>query len=193
MMVRILSVLPGSMGLLCGIILILSLVGYSPDDSSIEVPIVPCTDSEAGCNIGMTGEDLSVPPAFVLLDIQLEVEWDEPERSWLAVVDAAAAEACPPTNGLTSCTEENIQKFIVSGGSAADGALLFDLDPGDYRFVTAGKDGSGLDSQEVTMRTSVHLDNFVEITLAVVTALLFAGAGEMAFPVRNILKRFKNS
>lgn len=193
MMVRILSVLPGSVGLICGLVLIFSLIGYYPDDSELEVPIVPCTDSDAGCNIGMTGEDLSVPDAFILLDIELNVEWAEPERSWLAVVDANAAKDCPPENGLTTCTEEDIAQYIVAGGSTADGTLMFDMNPGDYRFVTAGKDGSGLDSQTVTMSTSIHLDNYVEMILSVVTILLFAGAGEMAFPLRNLWSRFRDA
>ena len=70
---------------------------------------------------------------------------------------------------------------------------MFDMNPGDYRFVTAGKDGSGLDSQTVTMSTSIHLDNYVEMILSVVTILLFAGAGEMAFPLRNLWNRFRDA
>ena len=43
------------------------------------------------------------------------------------------------------------------------------------------------------MKTSVHLSNYVEIVLAMTSALLLVGAGEMAFPVRNLLKRFRDS
>ena len=195
MMVRILSVLPGMVGLACAIILIASLVGYYPDESSMEVPIVPCSDDDAiGCQVGMTGEDLSVPTAFMLLDIKLEAEWGEPERSWLAVVDAAAADECPPdSNGLTTCTGGDFANYIVAGGSDSDGSLVFELSPGDYRFITAGKDGSTLDTQLVTMGTSVHLNNYFETALAIVTVLLLVGAGEMAFPVRDLWKRFRDA
>lgn len=195
MMVRIMSLLPGIVGLACAIVLIASLVGYYPDESRMEIPIVPCSDDDAvGCQVGMTGEDLSVPPAFMLLDIDLEVEWGEPGRSWLAVVDAAAADECPPdSNGLTACTEEDLAEYIVTGGSDADGSLIFEVGPGGYRFITAGKDGSTLDTQLVVLSTSVHLNNYFEIALAIVTVLLLAGAGEMAFPVRVLWKRFRDA
>jgi hypothetical protein len=195
MMVRVLSVLPGLVGLVCAVILIASLLGYSTDESETEIPIVPCSDDEAiGCQVGMTGGDLSVPNAFMLLDIELKAEWEEPERSWLAVVDAAAAIDCPPnSNGLTTCTEEDFEEYIVTGGSDADGSLVFEVGPGDYRFITAGKDGSTLGSQTVTLSTSVHLNDYFEIALAIVTVLLLAGAGEMAFPIRNLWKRFRDA
>ena len=53
-MVRILSVLPMLVGLLCATMLVISIFGYSPPESGTEVPIVPCTDSDIGCNVGMT-------------------------------------------------------------------------------------------------------------------------------------------
>jgi hypothetical protein len=195
MMVRIMSVLPGLVGLACVVILIASLVGYHSDESDMGVPIVPCTDEDSvGCQVGMTGEDLSVPIAFMLLDIKLEAEWEKPERSWLAVVDAAAVDDCPPDpNGLTTCTGEDFADYIVAGGADSDGSLIFELSPGDYRFITAGKDGSTLDSQSVTLSTSVHMNNYFEIALAIVSVLLFAGAGEMAFPMRNLWKRFRDA
>ncbi len=195
MMVRIMSLLPGLIGLACTIILIASLVGYYPSESRMEVPIVPCSDDDAvGCQVGMTGEDLSVPSAFMLLEIELEAEWEEPGRSWLAVVDAAAADECPPDqNGLTTCTGEDFADYIITGGSDSDGSLVFKLSPGDYRFITAGKDGSTLDTQLVTLSTSVHLNNYFEIALAIVTVLLLAGAGEMAFPMRVLWKRFRDA
>ena len=193
-MVRILSILPALMGTICIIILGASLYGYSPPDSGMEVPIVPCPEGSSGCIVGMTDEDLSVPGAFILLDIRLSLEWAEPDRSWIAVVDADAEKECPPdANGLTTCTEEDIESFIISGGPESDGSLEFRLEPGKYRFVTAGKEGSGLDSQTATMGTTIQLSGYVEIALGLLAILLFAGAGEMAFPVRNIIGRLRKS
>ena len=195
MMVRILSILPMLIGLLCALILLLSLVGYQTPSSGSQVPIVPCSDEDAGCNVGMTPEDMNVPKAFGLLDITLEVEWKEPDRGWLGVVDAAAAEECPPdsSTGLTHCTEEQIGKFLEAGGPQNHGSMSFMVKPGSYRFVTAGYEGSGLDSQRIEISSSIHLDNYVEIVLAGTSALLLIGAGEMAFPVRNLLKRFRGN
>jgi len=193
-MIRILSILPAIMGTICILILGASLYGYSPQKSGMEVPIVPCPEGSSGCIVGMTDEDMSVPGAFILLDIRLSLEWAEPDRSWIAVVDAEAKEDCPPdANGLTTCNEEDIAGFIVSGGPEADGSLEFRLDPGDYRFVTAGKEGSGLDSQTATMETTIQLSGYVEIALGLLAFLLFAGAGEMAFPLRNFIGRFRKN
>ncbi|MBR79759.1 MAG: hypothetical protein CMA88_03120, partial [Euryarchaeota archaeon] len=59
-------------------------------------------------------------------------------------------------------------------------------------FVAGGYEGSGLDSQMIVMKTSVHLSNYAEVFLAVTSFLLLVGAGEMAFPVRNLLNRFRS-
>ena len=141
----------------------------------------------------MTVEDMNVPRAFGLLEITLDVEWKEPERGWLGVVDSSAAKECPPdsSTGLTMCTEDDIEEFLVAGGPDNDGSMSFSVKPGSYRFVTAGYEGAGLDSQLVEMSSSIHLDNFVEIILAGTSGLLIIGAGEMAFPIRNLLKRIR--
>jgi len=193
MMLRILSLLPMLVGSLCALILILGLMGYETPPSGSQVPIVPCSDGDAGCHVGMTIEDLDVPPAFGLLEITLYVEWMEPERGWLGVVDSSAAEECPPdsSTGLTQCTEEQIGSFLVAGGPDNDGSMSFILKPGSYRFVTAGYEGTGLDTQMVEMVSEIHLNNTVELVLAATSALLLLGAGEMAFPVRNLLNRFR--
>ena len=193
MMVRVLSVLPMLVGLLCALILVLSLIGYQTPATGNQVPIVPCSDGDSGCYVGMTTEDMKVPRAFGLLEITLDVEWKEPDRGWLGVVDYSAAEVCPPdgSTGLTMCTEEEISEFLVAGGPQNDGSMSFGVKPGSYRFVTAGYEGAGLDSQMVEMTSSIHLENFVEIILAGTSGLLLLGAGEMAFPIRNLLKRIQ--
>ena len=192
MMVRILSILPGFVGALCLIIVGISLIGYQSAESGSEVPIVPCSEGEIVCNIGMTGSDMEVPLAFMLLDIKLEVEWSEPNRGWIGVVESEAAETCPPdSNGLTQCEPEDINNFLITGGPDSDGSLEFQIDPGSYRFVSGGYDGAGLDSQLVKMSTSIHLNNYVELVLALASGLLLLGAGEMAFPLRNLVNRFR--
>ncbi len=193
MMVRVLSILPMLVGLLCALILVLSLIGYQTQDTGSQVPIVPCSAGDSGCNVGMTVEDMEVPRAFGLLEITLDVKWQEPDRGWLGVVDSSAAEECPPdsSTGLTMCTEEDIEEFLIAGGPENDGSMSFRVKPGSYRFVTAGYEGAGLDSQLVEMTSSIHLENFVEIILAGTSGLLLLGAGEMAFPIRNLLKRIR--
>ena len=192
MMVRILSILPMLVGLLCALILVLSLIGYQTPESGTRAPIVPCSNDDAGCNVGMTPEDINVPSAFGLLEITLDVEWKEPDRGWLGVVDSSAAKECPPdSNGLTMCTEEEVEVFLVAGGPQNHGTMSFEVKPGSYRFVTAGYEGAGLDEQLVVMTSSIRLDNFVELFLAGTSALLLLGAGEMAFPVSNLLKRIR--
>ncbi|MAH98052.1 MAG: hypothetical protein CMA12_01710 [Euryarchaeota archaeon] len=193
MMVRFLSILPGIIGILCALIVIFSLIGFEPDKTGSEAPIVPCADDDVGCNVGMTSEDMEVPSAFMLLDIKLEVEWNEPDRGWIGVVESDAARDCPPdSNGLTTCTAEDIKDFLVAGGPESDGKMEFRIDPGSYRFVAGGHDGAGLDSMLIEVKTSIHLSNFVEFTLAIISILLLAGAGEMAFPIRKILRRSRD-
>jgi|TARA_B100001250_G_scaffold119510_2_gene101408 hypothetical protein len=141
----------------------------------------------------MTSDDMSVPTAFMLLDIRLTVEWDEPDRSWIGVIESPPPEGCDPdSNGLTSCTSDDFV-FVEGGPSSEDGTFEFTLKPGDYRFVTAGKDGSTLDEQIVTIETEAHLSSFVEIVLGGIGIILLAGAGEMAFPIKSLWKKFRDS
>lgn len=192
-MVRLLSILPGAVGTVCALLVIGSLLGVSLDSSRTDVPIVPCTDDSVGCLVGMTSEDLEVPTSFVLLDIELTIKWDEPDRSWIGVIESPPPENCnPDSNGLTSCTSEDFD-YVAGGPDSDEGEFEFTLEPGEYRFVTAGKDGSTLDEQIVTIKTKIHFSSFVEIVLAGVAIMLLAGAGEMAFPIKSLWKKFRES
>ena len=59
--------------------------------------------------------------------------------------------------------------------------------------MTAGKDGSTLDEQLVTIEPEIHLAGFVEILLATIGLTLLLGASEMAFPLREMWKRFREA
>ena len=96
------------------------------------------------------------------------------------------------SNGLTQCESEDIEDFLITGGQIR-WPLDFQVDPGSYRFVSGGYDGAGLDSQLLKMSTSIHLNNYVELALALASGLLLLGAGEMAFPLRNLVNRFRRN
>ena len=191
-MVRILASFPFLVGGLCILITIGSLVGLDIDNSRTDVPIVPCSDESVGCMVGMTTEDLEVPNAFILLEISMELEWDEPDRSWIGVISDYPEECEPDSNGLTTCTSDDFD-FVAGGPNSEDGSFKFILDPGEYRFVTAGKDGSTLDEQLVTINPEIHLASFVEIVLSAIGFILLLGASEMAFPIRKLWKRFRDA
>ena len=192
MMMRILSILPAIVAFLCTIILLVSVVGYNPPSTRIEAPIVPC-DQDISCPVGMNDADLSIPSAFMLLDIKLEISWDEPNRGWIGVVDSKVVEFCPPdSNGLTDCDSSEFEEYLVAGGPDSTGKLTFHGEPGNYRFITGGKDGSSLSSQFVIIDASVHLNYYVQIFLFISTIILFIGAGEMAFPLKRLWKKFRD-
>ena len=192
-MIKIMSILPGLVGGLCILIVIVSLIGIDIEDSRTDVPIVPCSDDAVGCVVGMTTQDLQVPSAFILLEISMELEWDEPDRSWIGVIASPPPEGCEPdSNGLTTCTSDDFD-FVAGGPDSEDGSFYFVLEPGKYRFVTAGKDGSTLDEQLVTIDPEIHLAGFVEIMLSAVGFILLLGAREMAFPIKEMWKRFRDA
>lgn len=196
MMIRILSVLPAVVGVICALLLLVSLYGPTLDTSRTNIPLVPCTDDAAGCPVGMTSEDLSSPAAFMLLDIELTIEWSQPGDSWIGVIASPPPSGCEPdSSGLTACTADDFD-FIAGGDSEKDGALEFDLKPGDYRFTTASTDTSGVGGeQQVTITPKIMLNPVVELLLAFVAILLFAGSGEMFVHERvmRFWKRFKEA
>ena len=196
MMIRILSVLPAVMGIICTLLLIVSLYGPTLDASRTNIPLVPCTDDTAGCPVGMTSEDLSSPTAFMLLDIELTIEWDQSDSSWIGVIASPPPSGCEPdSNGLTTCTADDFD-FIAGGGNESSGSLVFDLKPGDYRFTTASTDTSGVGGKQlVTITPEISLNPVAEVLLALVAILLFAGSGEMFIHERimGVWKRFREA
>lgn len=196
MMIRILSILPALMGVICAILVLVSL--YSPvlETSRTDIPLVPCTDDSAGCPVGLSGDDLSSPTAFILLDIEVTIEWEQFSTSWIGVIESPPPDGCEPdSSGLTACTAEDFD-FIAGGAEEDGGSLTFNLKPGDYRFATASTDTSGVGGEQlVTITPEIALNPIVEILLSIVAILLLAGSGEM-FAHRSIMrawKRFKET
>ena len=133
--VRILSVLPGAVGVLCLLIGAISVYGIDMNTERVQIPVVPCTEvSDQGSLVGMTGSDLEVPAGFMLMDIELTIEWSEPSKSWIGVVDASYADSCPPDgDGLTACTKDDFE--FVSGGPDSSGRFKFNLHTDLYQLV----------------------------------------------------------
>ena len=197
MMVRLLSVLPGFVGLLCVILLLGSLRGIDlPSERSV-IDMVPCEFEDPDlCLIAMTPE-ISPPTIFGILDIDLQISWQEADDAWFAVVNSDAAEVCPPDeeSWLTECTVEDVENYILIGGpNELDGQMTWNIKTDDYRIITGGREGADIgDQQALTTSTQISLNWFVEFILALVSLTLFLGAGEMAFPIRKLFQKFKES
>lgn len=196
MMIRILSILPAAMGVICAILVLVSLYSPTLDSSRTDIPLVPCTDDDVGCPVGLSGDDMDSPLAFMLLDIEVTIEWDQFATSWIGVIESPPPDGCEPdSNGLTACTAEDFD-FIAGGPEEDGGSLTFDLKPGDYRFATASTETSGVGGEQlVTITPQIALNPIAEILLTIVSVLLLAGSGEM-FAHRSIMrawKRFKDT
>ena len=197
MMVRLLSVLPGFVGLLCVILLLGSLRGIDlPSERSV-IDMVPCEFEDPDlCLIAMTPE-ISPPTIFGILDIDLQISWQEADDAWFAVVNSDAAEICPPDeeSWLTECTVEDVENYIIIGGpNELDGQMTWNIKTDDYRIITGGREGADIgDQQALTTSTQISLNWFVELVLALVSLTLFLGAGEMAFPIKKFFLKFRES
>ena len=197
MMVRFLSVLPGFVGLLCIILLLGSLRGIDlPSERSV-IDMVPCEFEDPDlCLIAMTPE-ISPPTIFGILDIDLQISWQEADDAWFAVVNSDAAEVCPPDeeSWLTECTVEDVENYIIVGGpNELDGQMIWNIKTDDYRIITGGREGADIgDQQALTTSTQISLNWFVEFILALVSLTLFLGAGEMAFPIKKFFLKFRES
>ena len=197
MMVRLLSVLPGFVGLLCVVLLLGSLRGIDlPSERSV-IDMVPCEFEDPDlCLIAMTPE-ISPPTIFGILDIDLQISWQEADDAWFAVVNSDAAEICPPDeeSWLTECTVEDVENYIIIGGpNELDGQMTWNIKTDDYRIITGGREGADIgDQQALTTSTQISLNWFVEFILALVSLTLFLGAGEMAFPIKKFFLKFRES
>lgn len=194
-MVRVLGVLPGFVGFICIIMVLASLNGIGLDDTKEKTPTVPCLEDDAGvsCPVGMTGNDFHVPWGFHLLDVKVTIEWDEPGKAWIGVVDAKYADECPPdSNGLTTCEADQFE--FEAGGPDVVNSFTYSLEPGDYRFTSGGRNGfSNVDDQIVTVSSTIHMATTGEILLGIIGILLMIGAIEMIYPIKLFWKKFVES
>jgi hypothetical protein len=196
MMVRILSILPGAVGVICSVMLIGSLIGVSLPEESSTIPQVPCeVDDSEICFIAMT-EVINPPMIFGLLDIDLEIKWSETTEAWFAIVETEAYVNCPPDSEtkITECTADDVEEFIIVGGAdEEDGTLSWDIGTEKYHIITGGREGADIgDMQVLTTKGEISFDWKVEIILVTISATLFIGAGEMAFPIRKLFDKFRN-
>tara|TARA_Y100001970_G_scaffold12536_1_gene14348 strand:+ start:37826 stop:38353 length:528 start_codon:yes stop_codon:yes gene_type:complete len=168
-----------------------SLNGIGLPESREKASTVPCLDDDSGgCPVGMTGNDFYVPWGFKLLDVEVTIEWDEPGKAWIGVVDAEFAEECPPDpNGLTTCEADRFE--FEAGGPDVENSFTYSLEPGDYRFTSGGRSGvSNVDVQTVTISSTIHMATAGEILLGIVGILLMIGAVEMIYPIKLFWKKF---
>lgn len=196
MMVRILSVLPGAVGIICGIMLIGSLIGVSLPEEASTIPQVPCeVDDSEICFIAMT-EVINPPMIFSLLDIDLDITWSEENEAWFAIVGTEAYVNCPPDSEtkITECTADDVEEFIIVGGeNEEDGTLSWDIGTEKYHIITGGREGADIgDMQVLTTSVEISFDWKVELILVVISVTLVIGAGEMAFPIRKLFDKFQN-
>ena len=195
-MVRILSVLPGAVGIICGIMLIGSLIGVSLPEEASTIPQVPCeVDDSEICFIAMT-EVINPPMIFSLLDIDLDITWSEENEAWFAIVGTEAYVNSPPDSEtkITECTADDVEEFIIVGGEdEEDGTLSWDIGTEKYHIITGGREGADIgDMQVLTTSVEISFDWKVELILVVISVTLVIGAGEMAFPIRKLFDKFRN-
>ena len=198
MMVRILSILPIFVGTLCLVLLLGSLASYNLPEESSTVDMVPCESAEPDlCFIAMTNDDISPPAIFSILDIDLQIEWQRADDAWFAIVHSEAENDCPPNEEtlLTECTVEDVEKYIIVGGADEfDGEINWNIKTDDYRIISGGREGADIGDQQVlTTSVEISLNWFIELLLAIISLTLFLGAGEMAFPIKKLFMKFRDS
>ena len=158
MMVRILSVLPAVVGVVCALLVIGSLYSPALDPSRTNVPLVPCTDDTAGCPVGLTNEDLSAPTAFMLLEIELTIEWNKSDSSWIGVIESPPPSGCEPdSNGLTACTADDFE-FVAGGDSAVNAQSAQSAENAGQK-----KDGEEKRVEEEAVNIVVKIELFIFI------------------------------
>ncbi|MBJ84089.1 MAG: hypothetical protein CMB52_01045 [Euryarchaeota archaeon] len=181
-MVRVFSVLPFATGLICMLLVAISLFGFASGTIDDEIPAIPCPTPQEGCPTGMSDADLDVPSAFIMLDVKLEIKMELDDDSWIGVVDSKYAETCPPgESGLTDCSASDYE--FLAGGPDHEGPIHLSLEPGSLRFVTGGDEGSTqLQENAIETTWSVHLATWIEVLLTAGGVVLCLSGVHMAFP-----------
>ena len=181
-MVRVFSVPPFATGLICMLLVAVSLFGFASGTIDDEIPAIPCPTPQEECPTGMSDADLDVPSAFIMLDVKLEIKMELDDDSWIGVVDSKYAETCPPgESGLTDCSASDYE--FLAGGPDHEGAIHLSLEPGSLRFVTGGDEGSTqLQENAIETTWAVHLATWIEVLLTAGGVVLCLSGVHMALP-----------
>ena len=92
-------------------------------------------------------------------------------------------------------TVEDVEKYIIVGGADEfDGEINWNIKTDDYRIISGGREGADIGDQQVlTTSVEISLNWFIELLLAIISLTLFLGAGEMAFPIKKLFMKFRDS
>ena len=137
----------------------------------------------------MTGSDLDVPGGFALLDVKMAVDWSEPSKSWIGVVDSVYAECPPDGDGLTPCNKNDFQ--YISGGLNRT-VISHWIWNRAHTDSFPREEGADLDDQLVTIQTEIAIAPVLELIFIVIGMVLLICAIEMIYPVEVLWKRFQN-
>ena len=67
------------------------------------------------------------------------------------------------------------------------------MESGDYRFITGGKDGSTISNLDAVIGIEIHLNSALELIIGGIGVFLFLSATEMAFPLRELYRKFREA
>jgi hypothetical protein len=155
-------------------------VGYEGEGNR-ELEIPSCTSSELQqltsdgstfCDkSAMMDATIPIPKTLrLILDIEGNAYWDQPEV-WFGIVQDKEAEKCTAATSGTLICETNEIEF-VAGGPNANGTFEWIVVEGDYRFIAGSTIADNGVTTDVEYTYAVFLTQPVIISIAAIGAVL---------------------
>tara|TARA_B100000035_G_scaffold276749_1_gene254618 strand:- start:1033 stop:1605 length:573 start_codon:yes stop_codon:yes gene_type:complete len=154
------------------------------DSDVVDAMLPPCTvedglplvgDDEVTCYWGMSVEVLEIPKEAVAANVDVEITWEK-SGVWIGIAKASEASKCELKDDYYECPKDSIT--MIAGGPDSDGEIIWQPEPGEYRFVAGGEDSQTLQKFDVSWNYQASLNSNLAIGLIIVGAVMtIAGVG----------------
>ena len=178
LIIRIVSIL----GLIIIAIAALAINNELSDSDTVDARLPPCTveqglpvvgDEEVTCYWGMSEEILEIPDEAIAADVDVKISWIK-SGVWIGIAEASEAEKCESKGEYYECPKDSI--VMIAGGPASNGAINWNPDPGEYRFVAGGDDSQTLQQFDVNWQYQATIKSTLATILIIIGSVMTLGA-----------------
>tara|TARA_B100000902_G_C27249277_1_gene884335 strand:- start:105 stop:680 length:576 start_codon:yes stop_codon:yes gene_type:complete len=183
-MKKVFSISVTIIGVLMIIFSSLGITQELSDSDTVNAMLPPCTvedglpffeDDDVTCYWGMSGEVLEIPTEAIAANVDVKISWTK-SGVWIGIAEASEATKCESKGDYYECQKDSIT--MIAGGPNSDGELIWNPEPGEYRFVAGGEDSQTLQQFEVDWNYQASLNSSLAIIL-IITGLIMTTTGAM--------------
>ena len=181
-MKKLIFILIGVFGLLILLFSGFLITNNLSGGGDVNAMLPPCTveegfpilnDDEVTCYWGMSKDILEIPDEVIAANVDVNIKWEK-DNVWIGIAEANEVDKCELKGEYYECPKDSIN--ILIGGSSSNGEIIWNPEPGEYRFVVGGDDVQTLQQFNVEWGYNVSIKSGLAMVLMVVGGILLVGS-----------------